>query len=92
MIDPNALLFAVGEALNPKGTTMTDIFKLERRDEWQFSIDVFKGTDGKLKAVLVDARASIIEADAAPGDKLAGLAKMLEQSVEGMRATAQAAK
>lgn len=92
MIDPDALLFAVGEALKPTGATMDDIFQLQGRDQWQFTVEIFKGPDGKLKAVVVDARASIVDASGGPTEKIAGLAKMLEQSVEGMRATAQASK
>jgi len=71
---------------------MAEVFQLQPRDQWQFSVDVIRKPDGNLAAVLTDARGSIIEAQGTPAEKLTSIAKMLEQSVEGMRATAQAVK
>ena len=71
---------------------MADVINLQPRDQWQFTCDIIKKPDGKLTAVLVDARGSIIEGEGSPSEKLNSIAKMLEDSVTGLRATAQAIK
>lgn len=71
---------------------MADVIKLQPREQWQFSTDIVRQPDGKLVAVVTDARASIWDPEVTPADRLNMLAKMLEQSAEGMRATAQAVK
>lgn len=71
---------------------MADVIQLQPRDAWQFSCDVVKKPDGKLVAVLTDARASIWDPEITPSDRLNMMAKMLEQSAEGLRATAQLVK
>ena len=71
---------------------MAEVFQLQPREQWQFSVDVVKRADGSLAAVIIDARGSIIEANGTSAGFITTIAKMLEQSVEGMRATAQAVK
>lgn len=71
---------------------MADVITLQPRDQWQFSADIVRQPDGKLVAVLTDARASIWDPEVTPADRLNMMAKMLEQSAEGLRATAQAVK
>ena len=71
---------------------MADVIKLQPREQWQFSTDIVRQPDGKLVAVVTDARASIWDPEVTPADRLNMLAKMLVQSAEGMRATAQAVK
>lgn len=93
----NLLLAAVENSVtdpnyHPEEPIMAEIFQLQPRDEWQLRFDVFKRPDGKLVAVVVDARGSLIEADIEPVAKLSNIAKMIEESVAGMRATAQAVK
>jgi len=58
-----------------------EVLQLHPRDQWQFTCEVIKKPEGKLVAVLVDARGSLSLATT-------DIAKMLEQSVEGMRSTA----
>lgn len=69
---------------------MAETFQLQPRDQWQFTADIIKKPDGKLVAVVVDARGSLIETESV--ETLTSFAKMLEESVAGMRATAQAVK
>jgi hypothetical protein len=88
----NLLIAAVESGLKPQEPTMADIFHLQPRDQWQFTAEVIKKPDGKLVAVLVDARGSIVDGEGSPSEKLNSIAKMLEESVAGMRATAQAVK
>jgi len=97
-IAPDKLLLAAVESgitdpdYHPEEPIMAEIFQLQPRDEWQLRFDVFKRPDGKLVAVVVDARGSLLEADIEPVAKLSNIAKMIEESVAGMRATAQAVK
>lgn len=86
------LMKAVEDGLKPGALTMAEVINLQPRDQWQFSCDVVKKPDGKLVAVLTDARASIWDPEITPADRLNMMAKMLEQSAEGLRATAQAVK
>ena len=94
---PDTLLLAAVEhgltdpTFNP-GAKMADIIPLQPRDQWQFSVDIVKKPDGKLVAELTDARASIWDPEVTPADRLNAMAKMLEQSAEGMRTMAQAVK
>lgn len=76
----------------PGAPIMAQVFQLQPRDQWQFTVDVIRKPDGKMVAVLVDARASIWDPEITPAERLNLMAKMLEESVEGMRATAQAVK
>lgn len=97
MVDPDLLLAAVEAGLTnpeyePGQPIMADIVQLQPRDQWQFSADIIRKPDGKLVAVLTDARASIWDPEITPADRLNMMAKMLEQSAEGLRATAQAVK
>jgi hypothetical protein len=97
-IAPDKLLLAAVENgvtdpnYHPEEPIMAEIFQLQPRDSWQFTCEVIRKPDGKLVAVLVDARGSLIESELEPAAKLANIAKMLEESVAGMRATAQAVK
>ena len=94
---PETLLKAVENGLTdphfqPGALIMADVIQLQPRDQWQFSADIVKRPDGKLVAVLTDARASIWDPEITPAERLNMMAKMLEQSAEGLRATAQAVK
>lgn len=96
-VSPETLLKAVENGLtdptyNPGSPIMAEIVHLQPRDQWQFSVDIVKKPDGKLVAELTDARSSIWDPEVQPAERLNALAKMLEQSAEGMRATAQAVK
>ena len=71
---------------------MAEIFQLQPRDKWQFSVDVVRKPDGTMVAVLTDARGSIIENVGTSAEKLMIIAKMLEESVSGLRASAQSVK
>ena len=96
-IAPEVLLQAVENGLTdpefkPGAAIMAEVVHLQPRDQWQFTADIVKKPDGKLVAVLVDARASIWDPGITPADRLSLMAKMLEQSAEGLRATAQSVK
>lgn len=75
-----------------KEATMADVIQLQQRDQWQCTVEVIKKPDGKHVAVLVDARGSIINGDRSPAETISYIAHLLEESVAGMRATAQAVK
>jgi hypothetical protein len=73
---------------------MADIIKLPPAgDVWQFTIEVYRRSDGMPAARLIDARTSLIEAgDMQPHEKLHEIADMLEKSVGPLRADAEALK
>lgn len=55
-------------------------------NQWQFSVDVERRPDGKLVAVLVDARTSLIESGSQePHIKLNEIASLLEEAIVVMR-------
>lgn len=73
---------------------MADIIEmLKPADIWQFTVEVVRRPDGLHAARLVDCRTSLIEAgDRSPGEKLAEIADLLEQSIGPMRADTAALK
>lgn len=68
---------------------MSNVIKLERKPEWQFSVDVYRDPDGELVCVLTDARTSLIEREGEPADKAQDFADMIEQGLGRMRANAE---
>lgn len=97
-IAPDKLLLAAVENgvtnpdYHPEEPIMAEIFQLQPRDEWQCTVEVLKKPDGKMRAVLVDARGSILNGGRTNAETVAYVAHLLEECVAGMRATAQAVK
>lgn len=67
--------------------------KREPKDEWQFTVEVYKRPDGTLAASLADCRTSLIEdCNLTVSERLHKLANDLEKSIGPMRADAEALK
>lgn len=62
--------------------------ELQPADDWQFTVEVRKTPQG-LKAILVDARASIINGEQDPGRALLAIGDMLEKATSGLKADAK---
>lgn len=72
---------------------MSNVIPLQQSEQWLFSVDVVRRTDGGLEARLTDARTSLIESDpTAPDAKLELIANMLDEAIGAMRANARALK